>query len=405
MDDTRTPERKRLDAWSAEHPRDDLALVLLAAWVNSTPDKLPPEMRTHTCEATMKAWQRVADAARVALFPEPKAAATTSDMVERVAAIIRDNLSGPIFEESHIQADHLKDVRLTAELILRAVKPAAPATEPVAWAKVVADKAQTARDVFSGTCDTAKQAIDYLEQLMLAANPTDADLQSRVKPWMDACFGEEISNDRLERGDRLLEEVFELLQSGQYPRDRVASLASYVWSRPAGEPSQEVGGVMITLAAYCLAHGLDMHAAGEAELARIWTKVDVIRAKQAAKPKGSALPQAWPVAEASADADLRAEVERLRKDADALRVALSEARDQGRDPDYCYDDEWEYTMRWDEWPDLVDGHDLTNPTPVHTLYKGPTKWVVRITTDDDSEMRLFDSEAAARAALGEPRHG
>lgn len=40
---------------------------------------------------------------------------------------------------------------------------------------------------------------------------------------------------------------------------------------------------MVTLAAYCLATGIDMHAAGEAELARIWTKVDVIRAKQASK--------------------------------------------------------------------------------------------------------------------------
>ena len=51
---------------------------------------------------------------------------------------------------------------------------------------------------------------------------------------------------------------------------------------------------MVTLAAYCLAHGLNMHTAGETELTRIWTKVDKIRAKQAAKPKGSVLPQAWP---------------------------------------------------------------------------------------------------------------
>ncbi len=49
---------------------------------------------------------------------------------------------------------------------------------------------------------------------------------------------------------------------------------------------------MVTLAAHCLAHGVDMHEAGETELARIWTKVDTIRAKQAAKPKGSALPVA-----------------------------------------------------------------------------------------------------------------
>lgn len=123
-----------------------------------------------------------------------------------------------------------------------------------------------------------------------APAPVDETLQARVQPWMMACFGREISADRVERGDRLLEEVFELLQSGGYDPARVLALRDYVWGREAGEPYQEVGGVMITLAAYCLAHDLNMHEAGETELARIWTKVDKIRAKQAAKPVGSALP-------------------------------------------------------------------------------------------------------------------
>ncbi len=125
----------------------------------------------------------------------------------------------------------------------------------------------------------------------VVAERTKETLQARVQSWMDACFGSEISADRLERGDRLLEEVFELLQSGEYPRDRIATLEDYVWSREVGEPHQEVGGVMITLAAYCLAHGLDMHKAGADELARVWTKIEKIRAKHSAKPKGSALPQ------------------------------------------------------------------------------------------------------------------
>ncbi|WP_234891478.1 hypothetical protein [Agrobacterium vitis] len=122
-----------------------------------------------------------------------------------------------------------------------------------------------------------------------AEDPAET-LQSRVQPWMIACFGPEISADKLERGDRLLEEVFELLQSGDYPRERIRALEDYTWARPKGAPAQEVGGVMVTLAAYCLAHDLNMHEAGEIELARIWTKVEKIRAKQAAKPTGSALP-------------------------------------------------------------------------------------------------------------------
>lgn len=154
----------------------------------------------------------------------------------------------------------------------------------------------------AGTCDTRAAAATIrrladalaLPEVQVAIRAAEAkSFQARVAPWMDACFGLEISADRLERGDRLLEEVFELLQSGDYPRERVAALEEYVWSRDVGDPAQEVGGVMVTLAAYCLAHGLDMHDAGETELARVWAKVEKIRAKQAAKPKGSALPQLW----------------------------------------------------------------------------------------------------------------
>ncbi len=115
--------------------------------------------------------------------------------------------------------------------------------------------------------------------------------QARVMAWMLDCFTPEITADRLERGDRLLEEVLELLQSGNYPRDRVAALCDYVYGRSAGEPFQEVGGVMVTLAAYCGAHELDMAEAARVELARIeQPEITLkIRAKQAAKPRGSAL--------------------------------------------------------------------------------------------------------------------
>jgi NTP pyrophosphatase (non-canonical NTP hydrolase) len=121
------------------------------------------------------------------------------------------------------------------------------------------------------------------------AQVTDA-FQDRVQPWMMACFGPEISADKLERNDRFIEEALELVQASDYPKARALALVDYVYGRDQGEINQEVGGVMVTLAAHCLAHGVDMHEAAETELARIWTKVETIRAKQAAKPTGSALP-------------------------------------------------------------------------------------------------------------------
>lgn len=119
----------------------------------------------------------------------------------------------------------------------------------------------------------------------------DAPFQSRVNPWMQECFGPEISADGMERNHRFLEEALELVQSTGCTQSEAHQLVDYVYGRPVGDPRQEVGGVMVTLAALCLAHGFDMHADGETELSRIWTKVDKIRAKQAAKPKHSPLPE------------------------------------------------------------------------------------------------------------------
>jgi hypothetical protein len=123
--------------------------------------------------------------------------------------------------------------------------------------------------------------------------PVDS-FQGRVQPWMMACFGAEISADGAERNHRLLEESLELVQACGCTASDAHQLVEYVYGRPVGERAQEVGGVMVTLAALCLAQGLDMHTAGETELARIWTKVEAIRAKQAAKPKHSPLPAAAP---------------------------------------------------------------------------------------------------------------
>ncbi len=124
--------------------------------------------------------------------------------------------------------------------------------------------------------------------------PLGGSFQARVHDWMRACFGPEISNDKIERNHRFLEEALELVQSLGSTRGECHQLVDYVFGREVGEPVQEVGGSIVTLAALCLANGIDMAGAGETELARIWTKIEKIRAKQAAKPKHSPLPEAPP---------------------------------------------------------------------------------------------------------------
>ncbi len=119
---------------------------------------------------------------------------------------------------------------------------------------------------------------------------TNFPFQRRVQDWMMECFSMEVCRDHIERNHRFLEEALELVQACGCTASEAHQLVDYVWGRPVGEPTQEVGGVMVTLAALCLANDYDMHEAGETELERVWTKIEQIRAKQAAKPKHSPLP-------------------------------------------------------------------------------------------------------------------
>lgn len=116
--------------------------------------------------------------------------------------------------------------------------------------------------------------------------------QQRVQPWLMECFGEMIDGDREERNHRFLEEALELVQSCGCTADEAHKLVDYVYGRAVGDPPQEVGGVLVTLAALCLANEMDMHKCGEVELGRITqpAMVEKIREKQKRKPSMSPLP-------------------------------------------------------------------------------------------------------------------
>ena len=133
-----------------------------------------------------------------------------------------------------------------------------------------------------GVMPTRGKVIAYAKKKISEAVPLS--FQGRVHEWMLKCFGPEISADTQERNYRFLEEALELVQSVGCSREDAHKLVDYVFDRPLGAPQQEVGGVMVTLAAFCTTHGISLEEAGEIELARVWTDIEKIRAKQAAKP-------------------------------------------------------------------------------------------------------------------------
>lgn len=155
-------------------------------------------------------------------------------------------------------------------------------------------------EVDKTTLKAAAHEIDRFYHGMLAWKRTASEkdfsnrtpFQQRVYPWMMACFGKEISGDKVERNHRFFEEATELVQACGMTKDEALLLIDYTYNREIGEREQEVGGVMVTLAALCLAQeDLDMQQAAETELIRIWGAIPKIRAKQATKPKSSPLPE------------------------------------------------------------------------------------------------------------------
>lgn len=118
------------------------------------------------------------------------------------------------------------------------------------------------------------------------------DYQLRVHAWMLACFGDDITANGDERVFRFIEEALELAQSRGCSAEDAHKLVDYVFGRPVGDAAQEVGGVMVTLAALCTAAGIDLDAQAEAELSRVWSMIEKIRLKHQNKPKSvrTALP-------------------------------------------------------------------------------------------------------------------
>lgn len=116
------------------------------------------------------------------------------------------------------------------------------------------------------------------------------EYQARVCDWLDE-LSSSSSIDSAERTHRFLEESLELAQASGCSRADAMALIDYVYSRPIGNPEQEAGGVMVTLAGLCCALNVDMHKAGKNELSRNWERIESIKQKRLSKPIGSPLPQ------------------------------------------------------------------------------------------------------------------
>ena len=95
--------------------------------------------------------------------------------------------------------------------------------------------------------------------------------QRIVERWTVRTFGPEMMTPH-ERVLRVLEEALELAQAEGLPVLETTRMVDYVYARPAGAPAQEVGGLRLTILAYCAAKGLLADDCEAAEVARVLTK-------------------------------------------------------------------------------------------------------------------------------------
>lgn len=98
------------------------------------------------------------------------------------------------------------------------------------------------------------------------------DLQTRLTAWARAAFGEQHVASIPQRALRLLEESVELAQAAGVDEQLAAKLVAFVYSRPAGELFQEMGGVGVTMLVLAESAGICAETAIDKEAARVLSK-------------------------------------------------------------------------------------------------------------------------------------
>lgn len=90
--------------------------------------------------------------------------------------------------------------------------------------------------------------------------------------WAVRCFSLDHIQNRALRSLRTVEESIELCQALGVPKEKVLLAVDTVYSRPVGEPEQEIGGVLLTTVIMCESMHLEADELLERELRRVLQK-------------------------------------------------------------------------------------------------------------------------------------
>lgn len=134
---------------------------------------------------------------------------------------------------------------------------------------ILQDKAMTWADFVAAI--EARDATIRVDQARRDATSRD-QRQVETHNWCVAAFGHDQASSVPQRCVRLLEEAVEAYQAGGCTEEMAHRLVSFVFSRPSGDLSQELGGVGLTALALAAAIGCSADRAEAQELARVLAK-------------------------------------------------------------------------------------------------------------------------------------
>lgn len=97
--------------------------------------------------------------------------------------------------------------------------------------------------------------------------------QHEVFDWVTSAFGPDHANSLPARATRFLEEAIELFQAADGDLEMAHQLLDFVFSRPVGELSKEIGAVGLTLLSVAATAGVSATEEEEREINRV-TSID-----------------------------------------------------------------------------------------------------------------------------------
>jgi hypothetical protein len=137
------------------------------------------------------------------------------------------------------------------------------------WDAIAARFEERATDITTAEAAVMRRDAKELRRSISQMRAVAPSFQRRAGAQIRKIVGGESATDPRERNYHFFQEAAELMRACDMTKGEMYAAIDYVFDRKIGSRTQEVGSVMIALAALCVVHKIDMFEAAEVELLEI----------------------------------------------------------------------------------------------------------------------------------------